>query len=126
MLRNLLKKIKSKIGKKATAKPVAKKVLGAKKKKTTKKKATQKPVKAIGAVTHYYNEIGVAIVRFKEKVPAGTHLAFRGATTDFEETIKSMQYDHKSIAIAPKGKQIGIKVKKRVRQGDLVYYGGKK
>ena len=77
--------------------------------------------KPIGLVTHFYNEIGVAIVRFKESVPLGTVLYFRGATTDFKHSVKSMQYDHEPISIAPKGKQIGIKVPKRVRKGDRVH-----
>ena len=32
-----------------------------------------------------------------------------------------MQFDHEPVAVAKKGKQIGIKLKKRVREGDLVY-----
>jgi len=32
-----------------------------------------------------------------------------------------MQFDHKSVAAAMPKKQIGIKLKKRVREGDLVY-----
>lgn len=91
-----------------------------------KAKATaRKPVpaagKPIGRVTHFYNEIGVAIVKFNRKVPVGATLYFKGATTDFKETVKSMQYDHQPIVAAPKGKLIGIKVKKRVREGDETY-----
>ena len=80
-----------------------------------------KAAKPVGTVTHFYNKIGVAIVKFNAKVEAGTKLAFRGATTDFEEAAASMQYDHKPIAAASKGQEVGLKVKKRVREGDLVY-----
>jgi len=93
----------------------------AKKKIKKKAKKTPKGPKALGRVTHFYNEISVAIIKFNKKVPIGVRLAFRGSTTDFEDTVKSMQYDHKPIAVAPKGKQIGVKVKKRVREGDSVY-----
>ena len=72
-------------------------------------------------MTHFYNEISVAIVRFNEKVPLGTVLYFKGATTDFKHPVKSMQYNHEAVTIAPKGKQIGIKVPKRVREGDKVH-----
>lgn len=99
------------------------------KKATIKKKLAKKPAKApkaktlkpIGVVTHFYTAIKVAIVKFKKPVRVGTELQFKGATTDFKETIKSMQYDHEAIKIAPKGKQIGLRVKKRVREGDEVY-----
>ena len=90
-------------------------------KKTARPKAKNK--KPIGVVTHFYNEIGVAIVRFKENVPLGTVLYFRGATTDFKHPVGSMQYNHAPVTIAPKGKQIGIKVPERVREGDKVHRG---
>ena len=109
---------KKKIAKKKTAKKNAKK-------KVAKKRAPARAVKApkpIGAVTHYYHEIGVAIVKFNQNVPVGIELYFKGATTDFRDTVKSMQYDHKPIMKAPKGKQVGIKVKKRVREGDEVHF----
>lgn len=85
------------------------------------KKPRQKSAKPIGKVTHFFGNIRVAIVRFNQKVSAGTELRFKGATTDFKEVAKSMQYDHEPIGVAPKGKQVGIKVKKKVREGDLVY-----
>ena len=77
--------------------------------------------KPIGAVTHYYSDLGVAIVKFNKAVKSGTKLKFKGATTDFEETVQSMQYDHKPIDTAPKGKQVGIKVGSKVREGDEVF-----
>ena len=102
-----------------------KKPLKKSKKKAAKKKVAakpkKKPVKPVGKVTHFYNHIKVAIVKFNKNIKTGTELHFRGATTDFKETAKSMQFDHKAVATAPKGKQIGIKVKKRVRDGDRVF-----
>jgi len=129
----MAKKIKKK------KKPVRKKPTAKKKKSATKKAAkratkktrpakkkislakVQKAAKPIGRVIHFYNHIGVAIVKFNVNTRAGTPLRFKGATTDFADTPKSMQHDHKTVAIAPKGKQIGVKVKKRVREGDFVY-----
>ena len=93
----------------------------AKTKKAAKPKRIPKAPKPIGKVTHYYNHIKVALVKFNTKVKAGTELWFRGATTDFKDAPKSMQFDHKPIAFAPAKKLIGIKVKKRVREGDRVY-----
>ena len=89
--------------------------------KRTKKTAKKNGNKPIGTVTHFYNEISVAIVRFKENVPVGTVLYFKGATTDFKHPAQSMQYNHAPVMVAPKGKQIGIKVPKRVREGDKVH-----
>lgn len=77
--------------------------------------------KPIGEVTHYYSNLGVAIVKFAKPVEVGTKVRFKGATTDFEEKISSMQYDHKAVDKAKKGQEIGIKVQEKVRQGDKVY-----
>jgi hypothetical protein len=110
---------------KKAAKPKKKPVRA---KGSTKKKKVAKAPKApkhIGKVTHFYTEIGVAIVKFNKKVPVGAELHFLGATTDFKDTAKSMQYDHKPIEAAPKGKEVGIKVKKRVREGDKVHFARK-
>ncbi|MBI2888731.1 MAG: translation elongation factor-like protein [Candidatus Liptonbacteria bacterium] len=95
-------------------------------KKTVKKvkKASPKKVvvaKPIGEVTHFYGHISVAIVKFKKAVKPGVKLQYKGATTDFAEVAKSMQYDHKPIAAAKKGQEVGIKVKKKVREGDEVF-----
>lgn len=91
-------------------------------KKTVKKspKAPKAP-KPIGEVTHFYGKIGVAIVKFKQKVTVGTRIAFKGANTDFEETVRSMQFDHEDISEAPKGKEVGVKVKKKVHEGVKLY-----
>lgn len=83
-----------------------------------KKTSESKPA---GTVTHYYGHLGVAIVKFKKSLNVGAKLRFKGATTDFEETVTSMQYDHKPIETAKKGQEVGIKVGEKVREGDLVY-----
>src|SRR3990167_4558238 len=80
--------------------------------------------KPIGEVTHYYSGLAVTIVKFKNNVKSGTRVRFKGATTDFEETIKSIQYDHKEIGEAKKNQEVGIKVDDKVRDGDKVYLAG--
>ncbi|PJC65397.1 MAG: hypothetical protein CO020_00885 [Candidatus Colwellbacteria bacterium CG_4_9_14_0_2_um_filter_50_12] len=77
--------------------------------------------KPIGAVTHYFSNINVAIVKFSKEVPVGATVQFKGATTDFNQKISEMQYDHKAITAAKKGQEVGIKVKERVREGDQVF-----
>ncbi len=77
--------------------------------------------KPIGLVTHYYSGLGVAIVKFNKSVKVGDRLHFKGATTDFVETINSMQYEHKDIKEAKKNQEVGIKVSEKVREGDKVY-----
>ncbi len=101
--------------------PTKKKVVKTKAK--AKKVAAKKTVanKPIGTVTHFFTAIKVAIVKFKQPVKVGSNLGFRGATTDFDQKIVSMQFDHKPLTVAPKGKEIGMKVGKRVREGDELF-----
>ncbi len=80
-----------------------------------------KKVKPIGVVTHYYGKLGVAIVKFNQSFSRGVKVHFRGATTDFEEAVDSIEYYHKAIEAAKKGQEVGIKVGKKVREGDEVY-----
>lgn len=77
--------------------------------------------KPIGVVTHFYGHLEVAIVKFNKPVEVGTKVHYKGATTDFEEKISSMQYDHKPVTSAKKGQEVGIKVKDKVREGDEVF-----
>jgi putative protease len=112
--------------KKKIVKKTPKKKVGVKKsaKKTVSKKAKPTKVKAdkpVGKVIHYYNKIKVAVVKFKVPVKAGSKVSFRGATTNFLMTIDSMQYEHAHIKIAKKGQSLGLKVSKRVREGDQIY-----
>mgnify|MGYP001563520802 CR=1 FL=1 len=92
--------------------------MAVKKAKTAKKEKVEKPV---GVVTHYYGNLEVAIVKFNKPVKKGTKLCFAGATTEFDQTLDSMQYEHKPIDVAKKGQEVGIKVKEKVREGDEVY-----
>ena len=87
----------------------------------TRRTAQLKRAQNAGTVTHYYGAIGVGIVKFRKPVKVGALVEFRGATTNFTQTLDSMQYDHKPVASAPRGKEVGIKVKARVREGDELF-----
>ncbi len=78
----------------------------------------------IGVVTHYFGGIDVAIIKCNTAVKVGDTIRFKGATTDFSETIKSMQYDHTPIESAKKGQEIGVKIGDKVREGDEVFLEG--
>ncbi len=75
----------------------------------------------VGKVTHFFTRASVAAIMLTAPVAVGDTLVFRGATTDFEQAIGSMQIDRQNIEQAEAGKEIGVKVQDRVRQGDTVY-----
>jgi translation elongation factor EF-1alpha len=105
----------------ATKKKVVKKKAAPKKKVLKKKTPAVKPQKPIGVITHFYGKIKVGIFKFNKPVKVGTEIKIRGAHTDFTQKITSMQLDHEPVTTAKKGKQIGIKVAKKVHEGDQVF-----
>jgi len=81
---------------------------------------SKKP-KIIGRINHYFTAIKVATIKCKLPLKIGQHIKIKGATTDLDEVISSMQYNHKDIKVSKKGQEVGIKVSDRVREGDDVY-----
>jgi hypothetical protein len=97
------------------------KKIAARIKKAASPLAAVKIQKPIGIVTHFYGGIKVVIAKFKTPVKLGARLRFRGATTDFEDVVQSMQYNHAPIAAAKKNQEVGIRVKKKAREGDEIF-----
>lgn len=75
----------------------------------------------IGKVTHYYNKIGVAVIKLSKGLVVGDKIKISGHDSEFTQEITSMQIEHEQITKAKKGAVIGLKVDKDVREGDLVY-----
>ena len=78
-------------------------------------------MKKIGTVTHYYGNLGVAIVELSGKLSVGDKVKFGGGKNEFEQTVESMQIEHKDISSAKKGDAIGLKVDEKVNEGANVY-----
>ncbi|MDO8600306.1 MAG: hypothetical protein Q7R73_01635 [bacterium] len=76
----------------------------------------------IGKVIHYYDRAEVAIIKVAQGgFKVGDTLHFKGAHTDYEEAISSMQLDHKPHDAARAGEEVAVKVGQKVREGDAVY-----
>ena len=76
----------------------------------------------IGHVEHYFTHVGVAAIGITSGIlKVGDTIRIKGSTTDFQQTIDSMEIDRKKIDQAGVGSSVGIKVKERVREHDTVY-----
>lgn len=75
----------------------------------------------VGRVTHFFPKISVAVIELTAPLAVGDTIAIKGPTTDFEQTVDSMQIEHKNIQRAEAGQSIGLKVIQRVREKDKVY-----
>jgi putative protease len=77
---------------------------------------------AVGAITHYYSHLSVAVVQMnKGTLRAGDTIHITGHTTNFTQTVESMEFEHQHIEQASAGQSFGMKVKDHVREHDIVY-----
>ncbi len=75
----------------------------------------------VGEVTHYFNKAKVVVIKLSDTLRVGDTISVEGATTDFTQEVESMEVEHDSIQEASGNQEVGLKVKKRAREGDIVY-----
>lgn len=78
-------------------------------------------LKEVGEVTHYYNSIGVAVVKLEDEIHTGDKIIIAGKKTDFSQYADSMELSHEQISEAHRGESVGIRVIDPVRPHDKVY-----
>lgn len=75
------------------------------------------PDKKVGTITHYYDKIGVAVVKLRSgdlKVGDTIKLTDKDGN-EFTQNVGSMQIEHAAIDIAKKGDEFGLKIDKVVK-----------
>jgi len=76
----------------------------------------------IGKVEHFFNKVSVAAIKITDgELRVGDTIHIVGASTDFKQKIDSMEIDRVSVESVKPGDDVGIKVKDRVREHDIVY-----
>ncbi len=105
--------------KKTTGKKVVKKAKKVKPAKEAKEEKVEG--RLVGKITHYFGHVDVAVVELTGTLRVGDKIRVKGATTDFEQKVDSMQIEHKQVKEAGKGDAVGMKVKGKVRDNDKVY-----
>ena len=76
----------------------------------------------IGTITHYWNHLHVAGVTITDgELHTGDKIHIKGHTSDFEQTVGSMEIDHETIDVAHSGDEIGLYVVAHAREHDDVY-----
>ena len=81
----------------------------------------EKELVEIGRVSHYFSKISVAVIELKAPLAVGNRILIKGSTSDIEQAVDSMQIEHENVQRAEAGQSIGLKVKERVRENDVVY-----
>ncbi len=75
----------------------------------------------VGRVSHFFTKISVAVIELTATISVGDRILIKGPTTNLEQTIDSMEIEHEKVQRAGAGQSIGMKVKDRVRETDVVY-----
>lgn len=76
----------------------------------------------VGVVTHYYAQLGVAVIRLTDAdLRVGDLVWVCGRTTDVTQPVTSLQIEHRPIARAERGSEVALKVQERVRRHDEVF-----
>jgi translation initiation factor IF-2 len=76
----------------------------------------------VGTVTHFFGKAGVAGIEITDgELRVGDTIHVSGHTSDFTQTVDSMQIEHADVEAAGPGDSIGIKVSGRAREHDQVY-----
>lgn len=75
----------------------------------------------IGKIIHYYDKIGVGVIRLERGLKGGDSIQVKGKTSDFEQTVESMQLDHKDAGSAKKGEEVAVKLNEKAKEGDVIY-----
>ena len=75
----------------------------------------------LGKVIHYYDKIGVAVLKLKKPLKVGDLVKFTKGDNEFRQAIESMQLEHKSVSKGKVGEEVAVKVDKEAKKGTLVY-----
>lgn len=75
----------------------------------------------VGAVTHYFGRISVGIIDLTDTLRVGDTIRIKGATSDFTQTVESMQLEHEQVDEGTAGQSMGVKLDEQVREGDQVF-----
>lgn len=85
-------------------------------------KEPELPSKPIGKVTHYFPKAhATAVILEREGLRVGDTLYFKGHTTRFKQQVESIQIDRRPVSEASSGEEVGIQVRSRTREHDLVF-----
>jgi translation elongation factor EF-Tu-like GTPase len=77
--------------------------------------------KLIGEISHYFGNIGVAVINLSDTLEDGDEIRIVGGETDFTQAVSSMEVDREKIQKAKKGDSVGLKVDQKVKPGYKVY-----
>ena len=75
----------------------------------------------IGKVVHWYDKLGVAVIKLNKTLKVGDHIKVSRGEHEFTDVIASMQLDHQPVSSGKKGDEIAVKVSGQAKEGAEIY-----
>ena len=82
------------------------------------------PVKEVlvGEITHYFSKIEVCVIKVTGTgFKVGDRLHIKGGSSDFIQTVKSLQVESQDVPAARKGQLVGLKIIHKAGEGARVF-----
>ena len=76
--------------------------------------------KEVGKVTHWYDKIGVAVVKLSGILKVGDQIKIKRGDIESEDTVASMQIDHADVKSGKKGDEVAIKLNQKAKEGSII------
>ena len=76
--------------------------------------------KVIGKITHYYDKIGVAVVKLSGSLAIGDKIKVVKGDNEFSDTVSSMQINQEHVKSAKSGEEVAILISQVAKEGSTV------
>lgn len=76
--------------------------------------------KELGKVVHWYDKLEVAVVKLAGALKVGDRVKVKRGEIEFEETVSSMQFDHKPVEAGKKGQEVAVKLSQAAKDGAVI------
>lgn len=80
-----------------------------------------KKEKPLGEVVHWYDKIGVAVVRLAGALKLGDRIKVKRGEEGFDDSVTSMQFDHKPVEVGQKGQEVAVKLSQPAKEGATLF-----
>lgn len=81
----------------------------------------KKAKKEIGKVTHYFDRIGVAVIKLSEPLAIGDEILFVHGDKEFTQSVASMEIEHEKVRKAKKGDEVAVQVDQKIQGNTTVF-----
>jgi len=76
---------------------------------------------AVGKVIHWYDKIGVAVVKLGKGLKVGDSIKVKHGDSEFGDEVSSIQLNHEPIKSGKKGDEVAIKLSQKASVGSEIH-----